>query len=654
MKKQFIAIIAVVFMIVNFCSAVYAEDSATDNWEIVTVGTVNTDSTKFYAKINTQYAYKGKNSMNIVYKASTKQENEYIELKNTLALNMATGKYMLTFYNLGNFADETQIIIGNSIYYKRDFQAEKVGNWTKYSMTFDYNAENGNNYFAMRVYNRTTSQAIDCISMIDTAGNEYISNGSFEGNSDVYDTTDYQAKYLRLEAYKNGSVLIWMNPSARELNDVKLYLMSADGDTLLSDELDITPGEIVRYEMMENEASQERQYKIVFSFETKPDMIYYYGNKPQIATSKNAGEWTIALRNNNDEDYSEELAYVDETESHTGTASLKISSTNAGKANCYAFIQRPINDMVEGKKYRISFWAKGCNVISAPQVHMAWVSFDGRGNQLEEESLKGTYSWTQITREYTVGTSKTLCFVVDHIMESFWIDDVTCFELNENGEEIGENLINDGSFEGVASTQVGNINSIFAEGKNNSINMSWKSIGDIAYYNIYEKVFGKYEYRGTISSSSKEVLLTGLANSKEYSFKLAPVNSDNYEGEECEVTAVTATPDYIVEEPVLKKYNQDGFATGVENLSEQGKYNICISARNNNIQTEMPVEVFVAVYDENDIMVGLYSAAKRILNESTDIISVDFDIEKPSCKAEIFVIDSRDSMEILCDNVVIN
>ena len=465
MKKQFIAIIAVVFMIVNFCSAVYAEDSATDNWEIVTVGTVNTDSTKFYAKINTQYAYKGKNSMNIVYKASTKQENEYIELKNTLALNMATGKYMLTFYNLGNFADETQIIIGNSIYYKRDFQAEKVGNWTKYSMTFDYNAENGNNYFVMRVYNRTTSQAIDCISMIDTAGNEYISNGSFEGNSDVYDTTDYQAKYLRLEAYKNGSVLIWMNPSARELNDVKLYLMSADGDTLLSDELDITPGEIVRYEMMENEASQERQYKIVFSFETKPDMIYYYGNKPQIATSKNAGEWTIALRNNNDEDYSEELAYVDETESHTGTASLKISSTNAGKANCYAFIQRPINDMVEGKKYRISFWAKGCNVISAPQIHMAWVSFDGRGNQLDEDFLKGTYSWTQITREYTVATSKTLCFVVDHIMESFWIDDVTCFELNENGEEIGENLINDGSFEGVASTQVGNINSIFAEAK---------------------------------------------------------------------------------------------------------------------------------------------------------------------------------------------
>lgn len=139
---------------------------------------------------------------------------------------------------------------------------------------------------------------------------------------------------------------------------------------------------------------------------------------------------------------------------YSGDCSYKMTSNSPQQSNIYGRLTSDAIAVKRGKTYRYRFMAK------SKQSKRIFVAIDwGTYNYLTP--IGGTYDWMPFSFEYTHETSNpsvVLGFFVDSTSKGLWIDNVEMYELDENGNEIGSNLIVNPGFDGravVSSTATG-------------------------------------------------------------------------------------------------------------------------------------------------------------------------------------------------------
>lgn len=141
-------------------------------------------------------------------------------------------------------------------------------------------------------------------------------------------------------------------------------------------------------------------------------------------------------------------------EAHSGKYGLHVQSNNAG----WDKINFGNVALDSSKSYKVSVWSKGKNMSKNAAV--------GLCNDNDVKAWLGggkTTNWDEWHKcEYTVSGEKTVIVKVQSCQATFtdlWLDDFAVYELDSDGNEIGENLLANGGFENAyAVTVTGDVN----------------------------------------------------------------------------------------------------------------------------------------------------------------------------------------------------
>jgi len=631
---------------------VLAQDNSED-WQISYEGTPRDE--KRYAEYIDDNKASGEQAIRIVYDISTKTEGQYLELKNNLNAKMTTGKYTFSFVDLGSTSKYTEVSVGGqyAITHKSMNEETLPSGWKKHSITFDY-TEQENDFVAFRFYRSIKELFIDDVVLTKEGSSEnLIVNGGFEDSVIAppeeipYDTTDYMPKNVLCSPGAKMLVLNWVNPASSELKDVKIYDIT-DGEVLISDEISTTPKAKVNYPIKGLE-EEEKYYKIVFSYKTKSDFVYYTGGKPASGLDNYIDTWKIRRIRNTDDSWCPAEAVVDNTVAKSGNASLKLVSnidssiTNLAKST-YIGVQLEAS-MKAGKKYRVKFYGKSEN---APAT-LLLVTMQGSSwkSRYTTDVFKGTQKeWTEYYFDHESIGEDGIFLVYEGACEGFWIDD---FQICEIGEDfIGENILLNGDMENLINADE-SIPGLKAEPGLGEMTLSWSKIpSDCENVHIYMKRFDKWDLIANIPKTNGKLLLKDLEKGKEYSFMIKPEFKYGYEGAGTEATATTILPEYEIHDTNL---TQDGMATDKANGA--GDYVVTTKIKNNLVEDGLSLEHFVAVYNEKEELVlfrsNAYTVKATAPTAKPVTISESFTLGEGNYRIEVFVLDSRKTLNILRD-----
>ncbi|MBP3359973.1 MAG: fibronectin type III domain-containing protein [Clostridia bacterium] len=672
MKKIFISIVIVSAVLARMmCINVIAEDYG---WKTRYAGDINSDRSEFYAKFGDNGpVFDGDRALYAKYPAS-KADGLYAEARCDIE-SMPDGNYTVEFYYKGgrltSGTDKINIVISGQEYIPGDFTRENAvspngDSWYKYSMVLENYTSCDNNYIAFRFNGPINDEvAIDAVSVKDEEGSEMLFDGGFEyagGNGfasdEPYNTTPYQANDLM--ASYGGLSLTWKNPSSTELNKISVYDITDGEEILLTDELPITPEEAVFYQPGNLQAGMSHNYKIVFSYDTKEDYVYYMSASHGSGTEtvRNFGSaWNVQIY------YYEggigpAYTVMDEAEKYSGKQSLKlISNINRNyielKENCYV---RPYQypALEPYTRYRMNVMVKSENLGSDGFCMRAGWGGANKSFQLSSSD------WTLHEFEFETGAdpseNNNIQITLSAPCTAVWLDDWTLYKLDADGNTEGENLILDSGFEEYeVSHETGTVDNLSADDvTENSARIEWESNGANSKVNIYQKVFDKYEYRGFMNSNITSVELTNLTAGREYTYMIVPQNEDGIEGQGREITFVTKSVPYIIGDTKMYVGNEE-----TDMISGAGDYRIVTEVQNLEYSDGMPYTQLAAVYKDN-ALVSLAEKAEII--KQTDkgaafkrvISTVSIPDNDDGYTIEVFIFDSLKNRNILRDCKIFN
>ena len=652
MKKRLYCI----FLSVVFClqGIVLAEDNPQD-WQINYIGAPKDE--KRYAEFVDSKKASGEQSVRVVYDVSTKIDGEYLELKNNLNGKMTSGSYTLSFTNIGSTSKYTEISVGEQHIFNHKSMNEEVlpSGWSRHSVTFDYN-EQKNDFIAFRFYRSIKELFIDDVVLTKSGSDEnLIVNSGFEESMNApteelpYDTTDYKPKNVLCSPGAKMLVINWVNPASDELMDVKLY-DTTNKEVLLSDEITTTPKATVNYPI-KNLEDEERYYKLVFSYKTKGDFVFYTSGKPQSGLDSYIDTWKIRRIRNTDDSWCPAEAMIDNKVSRSGKASLKLVSnidtdvSNLAKST-YIGVQFEVS-MKAGKKYRVKFYGMSENA-SAPLLAVTMQGSTWK-SRYTTEVFKGTQNeWTEYSFEHESIGEDGIFLVYEGACEGLWLDDFEICEIDETGSVIGENILLNGNFENLIKEDE-SIPGLKAEPGIGEMKLTWSKIpSECSNVHIYKKTFDNWDLIADIPKTLGALKLSGLEKGKEYSFMVIPELKYGYEGIGAETTATTILPEYEIYDTIL---TQNGIP--VDGINGNGVYTVTTKVKNNLVEDGLLLEHFVAVYNEKQELVlfksNSQSVKKSLPNSKPVSISETFTLDTGKYTIEVFVLDSRKTLNILRD-----
>lgn len=168
-----------------------------------------------------------------------------------------------------------------------------------------------------------------------------------------------------------------------------------------------------------------------------------------------------------------------------GESSLKVANKTPASNNVFVHFNTSI-PVEKGKSYKYGFMAKaeGADRITCC---MDW------GPRTSLTQMGSDYNWSSYEIKYTHEKDTdavTLRFLLDGITKGLWIDNAFCYELDENGNKVGENLIKNGTFERFAPSA---LNRTFSE-KDLQTNIT--EVGHMPLQYISEKTTdGMYDWK---------------------------------------------------------------------------------------------------------------------------------------------------------------
>lgn len=416
------------------------------------------DGKNNYVEVTDETAYDGNYSIKLAAPSCSSYQRVL-----TSFMNLPQGEYDITFYTKGAYwGGNIWFELGSSINnLSGDLPGTLVDNgWYKHSGTLTVDSKGAQN-FTITTINSVNMIYIDNITLTKKGETQnLIVNSSFEQNKLVNKT-----KISNLIAYPTASgtsgTVSWRNPETA-VSAIKLYVndeektdltydlsANAINSCLLSG---LTEGNeyTIRLDMTTSNGTDSQSAVL------KPKS----GNAKALQSRENCGAWEI-IGSDYDGSYADMSVDLDKDTKYSGTASLRFNSNmNGVKPNVYTAIQQALV-LNTNKDYKVSFKAKlddgtipyllrlgnlenvslkkNVTFVKEDEDRNGWVTLSAVVSDFDDELAEYPYEAADYNGAYAL--------VFTNGAENIWIDDISAYVLDDNGDEIGENLISDGGFE---------------------------------------------------------------------------------------------------------------------------------------------------------------------------------------------------------------
>ncbi len=386
----------------------------------------------------------------------------------------------------------------------------------------------------------------------------------------------------------------WRNPAEIPPTEIKLY--DAEENELIAENFDTTADAVVEYLDEDFTADQEKIYKV--------DFIYADGSiKSQVAGilptgsgyEYRVGNWKLSASNPK----APMKLEIDDKVYRTSAPSIRVSSNEASFNTKHGYLElKTDTELDTTKKYRITGSIKKNK--AGYIFSRAMATYDITNEKLHRiPNVAGTWAngggvysnleWTDFSHDVfpAESTSPVVHFIFTESVEDFWIDDVACYELDENGNPTGENLV-----EGI-----GTLDSIEEQSEAvgvEAINDVEKAIirwhkdteteAGAKYVAVYDNAMSSDIPVAYVPVSMGYVDIANLIPGVTYSYTVKAVNAEGRES--AEGVIVTATPQAVA--MIIGEY---------ETSKSGNDVTVSIDIKNNTAGNNVTAQLILAVYN---------------------------------------------------------
>lgn len=516
---------------------------------------------------------------------------------------------------------------------------ERNSDWTQKITTFVHNGTNNGLEFSI-------PRACDGI---------WIDNfqiGIYDEDTDVFNVLyeeDFTPEKVEIEpknffgsyGKENVWAVSWQNPDAEILESIELYEVKEDREVFVSDSFNLSAGTMQSYEFPD--ATGVKLVKGVFRYTTGEVVEMFATNETYSLWGNTIPHWNFGLNTQQAIKHVPGMFMVDQSMSHTddGTASVKIA-VNQPSSSPGTFASSHFHNNVDlegGKRYRISFWLRSIGTINDLKFSASGGFEDG---STFLSSSSGQYEWKQFVKYYAPAEKINASFAAnfDTGTTGIWVDDFEIYEVDENGEPIGENLAVNGDVS-IYDEPTGTPGQFKAVGGDRSITLTWENDSGYDFVYLYRVEDDEYKFLGAIPAARNSVTLTNLKRETEYTYAIAPAVYFGVTGSKIEASAETLLLDVEMSKP---KLSGDELVVGENTIS--------MTVKNNTISDGIPVEMLVGIYKD-----GILQQVKsdRIFLEMTDAdedseeLEVRFTIGEGDYGVRVMVLDDRTTLNSYFD-----
>jgi len=418
-------------------------------------------------------------------------------------------------------------------------------------------------------------------------------------NLPIPDQSPYQPKYVIVRKSGDADIIVWKNPKTAP-KEIAVYKLSADGAVFIEGEYIKTANAINEINLG---ASGADYYKLKLEFADGTV-------SEQFATARNVSYGAYHNWNGANADVRIGFNLTDENP-HGGAYAYHLFRTVDKNAHLN---YTGDTSMITAGTYQLGFWYRGSD-------------YNSIAIQLEENKNvsvpTATEDWQYAETTFTVKNhAPTLIFKLNSIPDVY-LDDITLFRV-ENGETVGENLLENGDFETV--TPMEGVKSYTHETGDGEAMLSWELPSDTNCAGV--NVYANGQLKGSFFAGMNQATIGGLVNGRKNRIKLVTItNGGAPVGKAVEFSVLPKAADYKVHEIVLKK----GEARAAK-LSE-GSFTVSVEVAN--AQTDsMDATLAVAIYADGE-MLPLLTDVQKIADKKT--LSQSFTITQEMLAQEIFV-----------------
>lgn len=521
-------------------------------------------------------------------------------------------------------------IKGNRGTFKRIESGSKEG-WYEYTSANTIYSINGWDPQFIVIENGGAEFYMDDITFTDVETGEVVSKVDFE--------KEYALPKNVLTTQVSGDTLSvsWRNPKSSEVTKVALY--DVNTNTLLAENFDTSSDKVQEYKTTEYAQNDSQIYRLDFTFNDGVVKSYATGYTTGKSWNYSVGTWTFSAS----EPKAPDKMMADDKVFHDAAPSLRIfSNATTGWESKDSFLELHISGKFDPTKtYRISGWYKANN------KGYVWARpFDNIGNDYRiYEDLAGKWNnvntvadWQQFTKDAKpkAETDRVLQFDLRNVVEDFWLDDLTVYELDADGNPTGNNLVEGiGSIDAVAEKPA----ELAAGEVTNSVNSAmvrWTAADDAAYVAVYDKAVGTEVPIAYVPAEMGYVELANLTGGNTYNFLLKAVNSEGRES----ANGVSATAQPLPEDLIVSDFTVN---------TSGGTANVSIDIKNNGMGDDFTAQLIVAVYEGEDILKNVKATGITKIAQtgaSASPVTLTQSITVPAgCTLKVYLWDSLDSMK---------
>lgn len=324
--------------------------------------------------------------------------------------------------------------------------------------------------------------------------------------------------------------------------------------------------------------------------------------------------------------------YIDATEKYSGNSSLKITQNKEGAFTIIRLLSR--NGDLE-KKYRLKCKAKIKRTINT-EGYIRFTNEEGwsPATNLYQNEAKIS-DWKEYTLDMTnTNKQKKPVLQIEGAVDAVWIDDLSIYELDDDNQPIGENLLTYGDFE----FTVGNLD------YNDEV-LSWAEPDCNGYEgtNVY-----KVLPDGTRIKLNEDLIPAGtnsfpVPKDSEFEGSYEMVVSTVISGKESSGVKYTVTGAIDYYGTVLS------IGGKVTDVLTSGSVTVTQSICNNYKGDEFKVTLILVLY-KNNALCEMVSAEKTVpQNSQKTTISKTINIPGDGYELRVFLWDDAENMEILKD-----
>lgn len=530
-------------------------------------------------------------------------------------------------------------IKGNRGTFKRIESGSKEG-WYEYTSANTIYSINGWDPQFIVIENGGAEFYMDDITFTDVETGEVVSKVDFEKEYAL------PKNILTTQVSSDTLSVSWRNPKSSEVTKIALY--DVNTNTLLAENFDTSSDKVQEHKTTEYAQNDSQIYRLDFTFNDGVVKSYTTGYTPGKSWSYKIGTWEYVAG----EPKAPAKMMADDKVFHDAAPSLRVfSNATAGQNNeaSTTMIRLSVSGakFSTDKKYQIEGYFKSNN-----QGYLYARPFNNTGNNYRiydpicgnwNARFKTTTEWTKfttdaITAKYAVPASDTdtvLQFSLIDSAEDFWLDDLTVYELDADGNPTGNNLV-----EGIGAIDAAEKPAELTAGEvTNSVNsamLRWTAADDAAYVAVYDKAVGTDVPIAYVPAEMGYVELANLTGGNTYNFLLKAVNSEGRES----ANGVSATAQPLPEDLIVSDFTVN---------TSGGTANVSIDIKNNGMGDNFTAQLIVAVYEGEDILKNVKATGITKIAQtgaSASPVTLTQSITVPTgCTLKVYLWDSLDSMK---------